>query len=133
MEAILFYDGTCGLCHGAVRFVLRFDRRAHFYFAPLQGETFTQLIDARTAATLPDSLVLRTQDACLRTRSAAVLGIAAALEPPWNALGRALGLIPETWLDRLYDCIARLRQRFFRRPASLCPIVPAELRSRFLP
>ena len=38
---ILFYDGSCGLCHRAVRFILAEDRSGTaFRFAPLGGETF---------------------------------------------------------------------------------------------
>ncbi|HTE07093.1 MAG TPA: DCC1-like thiol-disulfide oxidoreductase family protein, partial [Planctomycetota bacterium] len=36
---ILFFDGTCGLCSGVVRWCLRRDRRAVLHFAPLQGAT----------------------------------------------------------------------------------------------
>src|SRR5688500_7691993 len=35
---VLLYDGTCGLCNGAVQLVLRHDRRGTLRFAPLQGE-----------------------------------------------------------------------------------------------
>src|SRR6185503_7836994 len=34
---LLLYDGECGFCHGAVRFVLAHDRRAAFRFAALQS------------------------------------------------------------------------------------------------
>ncbi|HZH02738.1 MAG TPA: DCC1-like thiol-disulfide oxidoreductase family protein [Myxococcaceae bacterium] len=34
---ILFYDGGCGLCHRAVRFVLARDPAGRFRFAPLGG------------------------------------------------------------------------------------------------
>ena len=42
---IIFYDGHCGLCHAAVRFVVaRDDREEGFVFAPLGGETFRETL-----------------------------------------------------------------------------------------
>ena len=43
-EVLLIYDGTCGFCHGAVRFVLRHDRKSVFRFAPLLGEVATDVM-----------------------------------------------------------------------------------------
>ncbi|MEZ6020031.1 MAG: DCC1-like thiol-disulfide oxidoreductase family protein [Planctomycetota bacterium] len=34
---LVLYDGECGLCHGAVRFLLAEDTTARFRLAPLQG------------------------------------------------------------------------------------------------
>ena len=82
---------------------------------------------------LPDSLVLRTADGRLRTRSEAVLESLRRVGGPWPALAAALGLVPRSVADRLYDGIARVRQRFFRPPADICPAVPPRLRARFLP
>ena len=60
---ILFYDGHCALCHGAVKFVLKHDRSGEaFRFAPLQGATFQSRISAGARAALPDSIVVLTED-----------------------------------------------------------------------
>ena len=55
---ILFYDGHCGLCHSAVKFVLKHDRRALFRFAPLQGELAKQHLPP----SLPGTMVVGTGD-----------------------------------------------------------------------
>jgi predicted DCC family thiol-disulfide oxidoreductase YuxK len=34
---VLLYDGTCGLCNGVVRMLLRLDKAGRLRFAPLQG------------------------------------------------------------------------------------------------
>ena len=48
--ATIFYDGDCGLCHRAVRVVLAADPEGRaFRFAPLGGETFRALMQARGA------------------------------------------------------------------------------------
>lgn len=130
--ARLFYDGACGLCHSAVRFLLAEDRDGRgFRFAPLQGEAFERAIPASVRATLPDSLVLVVPDGAHLLRSAAVLEICARLGGFWRALGIASRLIPTPWLDRAYDGVARVRARVFTRPADACPVLPPELRARF--
>jgi predicted DCC family thiol-disulfide oxidoreductase YuxK len=131
---ILFYDGHCGLCHRSVRFVLaRGARGEAFFFAPLQGDTFRQLVSEEPRRQLPDSLVLRTAQGELLTRSAAVLHIAARLGGAWRVLGAIVQVIPRAWRDALYDFIARIRHKLFARPPEICPQVPLHLRARFLP
>jgi predicted DCC family thiol-disulfide oxidoreductase YuxK len=130
--ATLFYDGDCGLCHRAVRFVLAEDRDGcAFRFAPLASETFEKALPAAERAALPDSLVVRTPDGRILVRTAAVREICTRLGGLWRALAVASLALPERLLDRGYDGVARIRKRLFARPAEACPIVPAELRQRF--
>jgi predicted DCC family thiol-disulfide oxidoreductase YuxK len=44
-----------------------------------------------------------------------------------------LSVIPRLLLDLAYDFIARFRYGVFGRREDVCPIVPAELRTRFDP
>ncbi len=133
MNPILFYDGGCGLCHGAVLFVLERDKEGLFRFAPLQGGTLEQLLSQEARAALPDSLVLRQPDGAILTRSSAVAAMLKHLGAGWPALGFLLRIIPRLLRDFGYDCVARVRHRCFRKPEGVCPIVPPELRGRFLP
>jgi predicted DCC family thiol-disulfide oxidoreductase YuxK len=129
---ILFYDGGCGLCHRAVRFVIAADRRGdRFRFAPLGGVTFRATVTPEAAAALPDSLVLRRSDGALLTRSAAVVHLLRRLGGPWLLLGALLGLLPVGLRDRAYDAVARRRQRWFASPDTTCPVQPPRLRARF--
>lgn len=132
MRPILFYDGDCGLCHRAVLFTLKRDRKGLFAFAPLQGETVATLLDEASRAALPDSLVLREPEGELRVKSAAVVALLKRLGFFWRVLGGALWIIPRPIRDFGYDLVAKVRHRLFRKPAGACPIVPAELRGRFL-
>lgn len=131
-SSILFYDGECGLCHTAVRFVLRFDRGGIFCFAPLQGSTYASLLSSAQRAAMPDSIVLRDAAGGVTTRAAAVLQILRRLGGCWSTLARLAALLPLPWLDRLYDAVARHRRRWFGRPAGWCPVIPTQLRERFL-
>jgi predicted DCC family thiol-disulfide oxidoreductase YuxK len=130
----LFYDGHCGLCHRAVKFVLKHDRSGRaFRFAPLQGETFQARVGVERRGGLPDSVVVLTRDGELLVRSAAFLHILRRLGRGWGVLAAVLSVIPRGLRDWVYDFVARIRYRVFGRRDDLCPIVPAELRARFDP
>ncbi len=131
-DGIVFYDGECAMCHGFVRFALERDREGRFRFAPLHGASFAALVPAEARGALPDSVVVRTPGGELLVRSRAVRYVLARLGGIWPALGHALGALPERLLDRLYDGIAALRKRVFRRPGGSCPLVAPTLRQRFL-
>ncbi len=130
----LFFDGACGLCHRAVRFILAEDpdRRA-FRFAPLQGETFRGAVPLEKAVGLPDSLVLETGEGTLLTRSAAVLHLLDRLGGLWRVVALVARVVPPVVRDMVYGGIARVRYRLFARPTEACPLVPQPLRARFDP
>jgi predicted DCC family thiol-disulfide oxidoreductase YuxK len=131
---MLFYDGHCALCHGAVKFVLKYDRRGDaFRFAPLQGDTFRARVPEEVRATLPDSVAVLTERGVLLTRSDAFLYILARLGGIWKFAGGAMTVVPRALRDVVYDFVARVRYRVFGRREDLCPVIPAELRSRFDP
>jgi len=131
---ILFYDGHCGLCHRAVKFVLRHDRSGSaFRFAPLQGPTFQSRISPEQRATLPDSVVVLTASGTLLVRSGAFLHILRRLGGGWKILAAALGVIPRPVLDAAYNIVARIRYRIFGTRTDLCPVVGPALRARFDP
>jgi predicted DCC family thiol-disulfide oxidoreductase YuxK len=128
----LFYDGSCALCHWAVRFVLARDREGRaFRFAPLDSDAFRSAAPEAVRATLPDSLVVETRDGRLLTRSGAVIHVLGRLGAPWQLLGSVARVVPRALLDALYDLVARVRYRVFGREPEACPLIPKELRSRF--
>ncbi|MEZ4269428.1 MAG: DCC1-like thiol-disulfide oxidoreductase family protein [Myxococcota bacterium] len=130
----VFYDGSCALCHGAVRFLLAEDPRGSaFRFAALQSDTFETLVPADVRATLPDSLIVRTASGTLLMRAAAVRHLLARLGGLWRILGAASRIIPLPLADLAYDGVARIRYRLFGKKADACPMLPPELRARFSP
>jgi predicted DCC family thiol-disulfide oxidoreductase YuxK len=130
----LFYDGHCGLCHRAVKFVLRHDPTgAAFRFAPLQGPTFEAAVPADQRAGLPDTMVLRTFDGRLLLKSQAWLHIMRRLGGFWKLAGTVCSAVPRPIGDWCYDFIAAVRFRMFGRRDDLCPIIAPTLRSRFDP
>jgi predicted DCC family thiol-disulfide oxidoreductase YuxK len=128
----IFYDGHCGLCHRAVKFVLRHDPDGRaFRFAPLQGDTFQALVPYDRRAGLPDSIVILTREGALLVRSDAFLHIFRELGGGWKLLAAVLRVIPWRVRDAVYDYIARNRYRVFGRREETCPILPPHLRARF--
>jgi predicted DCC family thiol-disulfide oxidoreductase YuxK len=128
----LFYDGNCGLCHGAVRFALAEDPDgAVLRFAPLDSQTFHTAVPADVRAALPDSLVVATADGRVLTRSAGVLHLGKRLGGVWRVLATVADAVPARALDAAYDLLARARHRLFAKPKDACPMLPPHLRARF--
>src|SRR3954453_5658830 len=88
---MLFYDGHCGLCHNAVKFVVRHDRSGTaFRFAPLYGKTFETRIPVEQRRGLCDSMVVQTSQGLLLMRSDAWVHILRQLGGKWRALAAVL-------------------------------------------
>jgi len=116
---LLLYDGTCGLCHRAVRFVVAEDVHAAFSFEPLPADE------------PQESVVIRTEDGLRLVRSDAVIYMLRRLGGLWRVFGTVFAIAPRGLRDACYDLIARWRYRLFARPAEACPMLPPDLRSRF--
>lgn len=128
-EAIVFFDGVCNLCNGAVQFILKRESQPRLKFAALQSAAFAQRAQPLMRE-IPDSIIFL-EAGRLFTESDAVLRISRYLRQPWPVLG-CLGRIIPRWLrNPLYRFIARHRYRWFgKREACYMP-TPA-LRGRFL-
>ena len=79
------------------------------------------------------NVLVRTADGLLLERSAAARHIMHRLGGAWRLIAIVTGWIPRPVLDIAYDSVARVRHRLFRKPSETCPLLPAELRSRFQP
>jgi predicted DCC family thiol-disulfide oxidoreductase YuxK len=131
---IVFYDGHCGLCHRAVRFLLPRDwGGSRFAFAPLQGLTLAEKVSAETRETLPDSIIVLRPDGTLLAKSEATRHLLRRLGGGWRLIAGLMGLVPRPIRDWGYDRVAAVRHRIFTQPDEACPLVPAGLRDRFLP
>lgn len=128
----IFYDGTCALCHGTTRFVLSEDRlETAFTFAPLQGDTCAAAITRDERRSLPDSVVVRTEDGLVLVRSDAAIYVLERLGGAWRISATVMRLVPKRLRDAAYDIVARVRYRVCGRTETACPILPVHLRSRF--
>ena len=134
-SVIVFYDGVCGFCNGAVRFLAERDRADRFRFAPLQGALAKELLLAHDAN--PDELDtmyvlvdygLPSERVFARARG--LLRVCRELGGPWSAAA-LLGLLPDFVLDWGYRSLARNRYRIWGKHDQ-CPIPPQQLRRKFV-
>jgi predicted DCC family thiol-disulfide oxidoreductase YuxK len=136
---VLLYDGECGLCNRAVRFLLAIDRTGELRFATLQSapaqawlkanglpvDDFSSLVFIRDwegrADAGPGGYALRTD------------GFVAALKAG-GGIGRVLAwirYIPRAWRDGAYRLVARIRYRIFGAWRER-PLARPEMKERFI-
>jgi len=133
---VVLFDGWCPLCVGAVRFVLRRDREARFWFAPLDSPAAKELLDSCGAkpevleSVRSGSTVALVKRSRVYTRSDAALRIAGDLPLPWRAM-TLLQVVPRFLRDRVYDAVASRRHQVWGRLDSCHVPEPAD-RKRFL-
>jgi predicted DCC family thiol-disulfide oxidoreductase YuxK len=130
----IFYDGTCALCHTAVKFAMKRDPAGtEFRFAPLQGSTYQAMIDPARRARIPDSLVVFTNSGEVLIRSDAVIRMLRRIGGAWRAVGNAIAIVPRPIRDAGYNAVAAVRYRLFGRKDDLCPVMTPDQRRRFDP
>jgi predicted DCC family thiol-disulfide oxidoreductase YuxK len=134
LPEILFYDGHCGLCHYAVKFLVQQDPSGKaFRFAPLEGATFQAMVPAAQRIGLPDSMVVLTHGGLLLTRSDAWVHVLRRLGRKWKLVAALLSVIPRPLRDFGYHIVARTRYLIFGRRNEVCPMIPLPLQTRFNP
>lgn len=127
----LFYDGQCGLCHGAVRFLLAEAQLGSVFFTPQQSSHY-QKAQKKLSSPLPDSIIAQEEGSDkLLSRSSALLATSLYMNPCWQFLAFLLSFIPRLILDKVYDCVAKWRKSLFPTPDTLCPLIPAKYKFLF--
>jgi len=133
-NAVLLYDGACGLCASSVQFVLKHERRHELRFAPLQGTLASSVRSRHPELDQVDSMVWveparAGRPEHVHVRSEAVLRAAVYLGGLWR-LAAVGWILPRVLRDALYDLVARHRHRLFG--AEQCYLPPPDARARFL-
>ena len=134
-NALVLYDGVCGLCNRGVQFVLRHDEKGRFRFASLQSE-FAKGVLARHGVKVDLDTVYvvvngGSADESLLARSDAVLFVLRGIGGLWRVGAWLLKWLPRRVRDWGYHWIARHRYRIFGRYET-CPIPSERERARFL-
>jgi predicted DCC family thiol-disulfide oxidoreductase YuxK len=137
---LVVYDGTCGLCNRAVRWLVWHDRLDRLRFTSSESENGSILL-IRHRIVAPESRLIPTTILVVRNagtpaehiliRSQAVLAILDELPPPWPAIAGTLGLFPPSVLDVGYRLVARWRYRIWGRAES-CPLPTPKDKARFV-
>lgn len=127
---IIFFDGYCALCSGAIRFVVARDREVRFRLASLQSEVAGRLLTP--LGLCPGALhsVILLHGGVALARSDAVLAILDRLPRPWRWFG-VLRVVPRPVRDWVYDWVARHRHRWFGK-RSRCSLPSSEFTARMI-
>jgi len=129
-DAIIFFDGVCNLCNGAVNFIIDHDRDDKFKFASLQNEVSSELLSDFQVNPLDlESIVLLKNDHVF-DKSDAVIEIAKDLSGLWSFLV-FFKIIPKPIRDYFYKIIANNRYKWFGKKDT-CRIPTPALRKKFL-
>lgn len=136
-DAILLYDGVCGLCDRVVQFVLARDGRRRFAFATLQGETAAELLprhglDPAALDTFHLVLAPGTPEERVVSRGRGGAHVLRLLGGAWGLVGRVLAALPGFVVDAGYGLVARSRYRLFGK-RDACRVPAPDERERFLP
>ena len=134
-EAIVLYDGVCGLCNRLNQFVLARDSAAQFRFAALQSRFAGEVLarygkdpkDLDTFYLLEDYGLPSER---LRSKSDAALRVLRRIGGVWK-ISRILAWLPRSLRDLGYDLVARTRYRIFGK-SDRCRVPSPRDRARFI-
>jgi predicted DCC family thiol-disulfide oxidoreductase YuxK len=127
-QPIIFFDGVCNLCNGAINFIIDHDKNGYFKFAPLQSEIAKEFIPQSTLENT-DSIILLDSDK-IYSKSTAALRVAKKLDGMWKIL-YSLIIFPKFLRDFVYDFIAKNRYKWFGK-RDTCRMPTKDIKDRFL-
>jgi predicted DCC family thiol-disulfide oxidoreductase YuxK len=128
-DAVVYFDGVCGLCNHSINWLLAHDPERKLRFAPLQGSS----AEANVPASIRQSLntLVFTQAGQVHVRTAAVSRILMTLGGRWKLAGILLWIIPFPLRDLGYRMVSSLRYRLFGKHDA-CRLPSPEERAVFL-
>jgi predicted DCC family thiol-disulfide oxidoreductase YuxK len=129
-KAIFFYDGDCGFCNAAVRFLLDKTKLASLLFCPLQS-TYAEDFFAKHGYQQPDlTTAYLFHNSRLYQKSSAVLKAIALAEGEIRHLSIFL-IIPAFIRDGIYNVVASMRKQI-QLGKNSCRLLTPQERERFL-
>ncbi len=127
---VIFFDGICNLCTGAVQFVIKHDPAHQFRFASLQSETGQQLLKQYNLPTEEFGSFILFEGAKVYTKSSAALRVSKKLTGLWPVL-YAFIIVPAFVRNGVYNWIAKNRYKWFGKKEA-CWIPTKELSDLFI-
>ncbi len=124
---IVFYDGSCGLCHGSVQWLLKTDKRALFYFATQQGRHYQPLTNQS-----PDvDAIVYYRKGDVYEEAEALAWICYDLGGVWRFFYGVWKVLPSALSRYLYFLVAKRRYGIFGKATS-CKLPEPNERMRML-
>jgi len=129
-DAVVFFDGVCGLCNSTVDFLLRIDTKKRLRFSPLQGDLASRLGINPPAGESPRNIVFWDGEDLFH-ESKAVIQILRRVGGFWQLAGGGMALFPRALRDAIYRGIARHRYEWFGKRET-CRLPTAGEADRFI-
>lgn len=129
-ETVVLFDGTCKLCNGWAKFIIRHDRARRITLAAVQSPEGQALLGWAGLPQREFNTIVLIADQHFYIRSDAMFRIFACLPAPWRWLKLAR-IIPAPLRDWMYDKIALNRYRLFGQ-YDACHLPSPDHRGRFL-
>lgn len=130
-KLIVFFDGTCGLCHRFVYFALCTMKGEPFLFAPQDSSLFRN-IPNRPVYPSGSIIVCVKEETRLFSKGDAIHLIFLRLKYPWKMVAYLIYYTPRFMLNYGYDLIAKYRHKFLKKTDNACPTVPPAWRKFFV-
>lgn len=130
LHPILLFDGVCNFCDGSVKFIIKRDPKKIFRFASIQSEAGKNLLMKFCLPINDLNTMVMIEGDKYYTKSSAAIQITKKLSGLWPVLCIS-EIIPKRIRDRMYDCLARNRYKWFGKKET-CMIPSRDLRDRFL-
>ena len=125
---IVFYDGECGFCNRAVKYILKNDKSKSLFFASIQSEYSERLFQEKNWEPLKLNTFYLLEDGMLFEKSKAALKVTRYFAFPQRLL-TVFRIIPICLRDQVYDFIAIRRHHFSK---GYCVVLNEEEKSRFM-
>jgi predicted DCC family thiol-disulfide oxidoreductase YuxK len=112
-KAVLFYDGDCPLCNRVVTFILTHEKDFKILFSALDTATANEFLGKHPLYKREEDTVYFFDGNQLYRKSTAVLKLLPFLKGYLFVL-RLGWLFPKGFRDKMYDEVAKRRQRIFK-------------------
>lgn len=125
---LILFDGYCNLCNGAVRFVIKRDKKSLFQFASLQSKLGQSILKKHQFPVADFNTLILEKNGTIYSQSTAVLQVSKDLSGIWPLCYAAI-IIPAKIRDYFYQVIAKNRYRWFGKK-NQCDTFSSEILER---
>ena len=118
---IILFDGVCNLCNSSVQFIIKRNKKQHFYYASLQSDVAKEILLQHLEKKITLDTIVFVEKGNIYTKSTAALRISKYLDGLWK-FAYVLIIIPRPIRDAFYDFVAKKRYVWFgKRESCIMP------------
>jgi predicted DCC family thiol-disulfide oxidoreductase YuxK len=129
-QKILYFDGICNLCAGAVQFVLKRNKKQNIFFASLQSKAGQEMLAHFGLPQTDFNSLVFVENGKMYQQSTGALRVARHLNAAWPLLF-GLIIIPPFIRNAVYNWVAKNRYKWFGKKNE-CWLPTPDLKKRFL-